>query len=79
MGPRLRQVDGTTCGGPPGSVSWTVNSPPLRLSARKAVHVAFREVPVFEVREVLRLWLDGRVVSSDRRAGPAGPQDGHAG
>jgi transposase len=38
----------------------TVNSPPLRLSARKAVHVAFREVPVFEVREVLRLWLDGR-------------------
>jgi hypothetical protein len=24
------------------------------------VHVAFREVPVFEVREVLRLWLDGR-------------------
>lgn len=42
------------------SVPWTVNSPPLRLSARKAVHVAFREVPVFEVREVLRLWLDGR-------------------
>jgi hypothetical protein len=41
-------------------VPWTVNSPPLRLSARKAVHVAFREVPVFEVREVLRLWLDGR-------------------
>jgi hypothetical protein len=46
--------------GPPGSVSWTLNSPPLRLSARKAVHVACREVPVFEVREVLRLWLDGR-------------------
>ena len=38
---------------------WTVNSPPLRLSAREAVHVAFREVPVFEVREVLRLWIDG--------------------
>ena len=34
MGPRLRQVDGATCGGPPGSVPWTVNSPPLRLSAR---------------------------------------------
>jgi transposase len=41
-------------------VSWRVNSPSLPLSARKAVHVAFREVPVFEVREVLRLWLDGR-------------------
>jgi transposase len=60
MGPGLRQVDGTTCGGPPGSVPWTVNSPPLRLSARRAVRVAYREVPVFEVREVLRLWLDGR-------------------
>ena len=41
-------------------MSWRVNSPSLPLSARKAVHVAFREVPVFEVREVLRLWLDGR-------------------
>ena len=60
MGPWLRQVDGTTCGGPPGPVPWTVNSSPLRLSAREAVHVAYREVPVFEVREVLRLWLDGR-------------------
>lgn len=28
--------------------------------ARRAVLVAFREVPVFEVREVLRLWLEGR-------------------
>lgn len=37
----------------------TVNSPPLCLSAREAVRM-FREVPVFEVREVLRLWLDGR-------------------
>ena len=60
MGPGLRQVDGTACGGSPGSVPWTFNSPPLRLSARKAVHVSFREVPVFEVREVLRLWIDGR-------------------
>jgi transposase len=41
-------------------VSATVNSPPLRSSAREAVLVAFREVPVFEVREVLRLWLDDR-------------------
>ena len=41
-------------------VPWTLNSPPLCLSARKVVRVAFREVPVFEVREVLRLWLDGR-------------------
>jgi len=45
-------------------VSWTLNSPPLRLSTRKAVHVAYREVPVFEVREVLRLWLDGRGLRS---------------
>ena len=60
MGPGLRQVDGTACRGSPGSVPWTFNSPPLRLSARKAVHVSFREVPVFEVREVLRLWIDGR-------------------
>jgi len=41
-------------------VPWTVNSPPLRLSARRAVRVAYREVPVFEVREVCRLWIDGR-------------------
>ncbi len=26
--------------------------------------MAFREVPVFEVREVLRLWLDGRGLRS---------------
>lgn len=32
MGPRLRQVDGTACGGPPGLVPGTVNSPPLCLS-----------------------------------------------
>lgn len=58
----LRQLDGTAVAsgrwdhlwGPPGLVPWTVNSSPLCLSARKAVHVAFREVPVFEVREVLR-------------------------
>ena len=41
-------------------VSWTLNSPPLRLSTRVGGAVSFREVPVFEVREVLRLWLDGR-------------------
>ena len=33
--------------------------PPLRRLTRKAVRMAFREVPVFEVREMLRLWLLG--------------------
>jgi hypothetical protein len=46
------------------SVSGTFNSPPLRVSTRKAVRMAFREVPVFEVRELLRLWLDGRGLRS---------------
>ena len=44
-------------------VPGTVNSPPLCLSARKAVHVAFREVPAFEVRDnaALRIMRRGRV------------------
>lgn len=48
-------------GGPPGSVPWTFNSPPwVSVGSIEAVLVAFRELPMFEVREVLRLWLDGQ-------------------
>lgn len=32
----------------------------VSVDPRQVVRVSFREVPVFEVREVLRLWLDGR-------------------
>ena len=35
----------------------------------------FREVPVFEVREVLRLWVRGEGLRSTERW-PGGPQDG---
>jgi transposase len=70
----LRQVDGTICGVHRGWCRGRSTSLPLRLSARKAVLVAFREVPVFEVREVLRLWLGGRgyrpiaaLVAADRK------------
>ena len=53
MGPRVE--------GPPGLVPWTLNSPPLvSVGSIEVVRVAFRELAMFEVREVLRLWLDGR-------------------
>ena len=38
--------------------------------------MAFREVRVFEVREVLRLWLAGRGYPGDGAAVRGGPQDG---
>src|SRR5918995_4768529 len=44
--------------GPPPSVPLRVQSPPF-LSADQEAAMAFREVRVFEVREVLRLWLAG--------------------
>jgi hypothetical protein len=56
-------------------VSWTVNLTAVVQRTRKAVErVAFREIPMYEVREVLRLWLAGRgyrtiepMVRSDRK------------
>jgi hypothetical protein len=56
-------LDGTT----PGSTVVGVEHGQLSavgISIRKAVRMAFREVPVFEVREVLRLWMDGRGLRS---------------
>ena len=38
--------------------------------------MAFREVRVYEIREVLRLWLDGEWVPLDRAVVAGGPQDG---
>ena len=38
--------------------------------------MAFREVRVFEVREVLRLWLAGEGVAVGGAAVAGGPQDG---
>ncbi len=65
--------------GPPGvhhrRPRWRVPSPPF-LSAGREAAMAFREVRVFEVREVLRLWLAGRGVPGDRAAERCGPQDG---
>ena len=61
--------------GPPASVPLTVQSPPSDQRSRKAA-MAFREVRVFEVREVLRLWLRGEGFRSVGAAGGGGPQDG---
>ena len=40
--------------------------------------MAFREVPVFEVREVLRLWLRGETLRGIERLSQGRPQDGAA-
>lgn len=45
------------------SVSGPVNSPPF-VSRPGRRCMAFREVPVFEVREVMRLWRDGQGLRS---------------
>ncbi len=62
-GTTRRQLDGTTCGSTVVGVGHGQLTA-VRVSTRKAVCMAFREVPVFEVREVLRLWLDGRGLRS---------------
>src|SRR4051794_5202747 len=57
MGPLLRQW-WDHLWGPPGVVSAPVDSPPVRLQALE-VAMAFREVRVYEVRELLRWWVEG--------------------
>src|SRR6516162_63349 len=76
MGPlcgEFRQQDGTTFppvmgppGGPPVSVLLRLASPPDRQRPRQ-VAMSFREVRVFEIREVLRLWLRGDGLRSIER------------
>ena len=46
-------------------VSWTVILTALSsIGPGRRCAVAFREIPMFEVREVLRLWLAGRGLRS---------------
>lgn len=59
MGPPCRQ-SGTTRGSPV-AVLLSVQSPSFDEQLRRAA-MAFREVRVYEVREVLRLWLRGEGV-----------------
>src|SRR3954447_15000174 len=53
-------------GGPPAEALPPVDSPPSACGCGRAA-MAFREVRVFEVREVLRLWLRGEGIRSVER------------
>jgi hypothetical protein len=61
MGPGCRQVDRTAWGSAVG-VPWAVILAALSSADQEGggALMAFREIPMFEVREVLRLWLSGR-------------------
>lgn len=60
----LSAGDGTTSRGPPASASLRVRWPQVPIDGFEKAAMAFGEVRVFEVREVLRLWLAGEGIRS---------------
>src|ERR1039457_7709207 len=62
----LFRSNGTTPEHPPATASLRLDSPPDRKRPKK-VAMTFREVHVFEIREVLRLWLRGEGLRSIER------------
>ena len=63
----LSASDGTTSRGPPASVLVEGALAAVPADGFREAAMAFREVRVFEVREVLRLWLAGEGFRSVER------------